>query len=321
MELRRSQRGLAFAVLIGALSVVPEAALAQQAPGEKGEEAQKLFLEGRDALARGERDVACSKFRGSLALAAMPNTIFNVAQCDEQEGRLILALQRWQQGVALLAEGDERLAVAKERAAAVQRKIPQVILRLAAGSPAGTRVTVDGVAIEPSSLGAPLPVDPGDRAIVVEAPGRSARRSSVRLAEGDVREIDLAPGPPAAGDVTPPPPPPESGNVGRTLGFVAGGIGVAGFVVAGVTGGLLLARDADIHKNCVNKVCNPEGREAIDSTKPLFVANTVGWIVGAAGIGAGVALLLFSRGGEPPKTAVAPAILPGGGGATLQGRF
>jgi exonuclease VII small subunit len=326
---RRVARSLPVIAAFAALALaVPCRAQAQQAGTP--EDAARLFKEGVDAQARGDAKLACAKFRGSLAFALMPNTLFKIAQCEEQEGHLVAALRRWEQGLGMLPEGDNRLAVARERAAAIERRVPKVRLKLPADAPAKTRVLVDGTEIP--SAQEPLNLDTGERTIVVEAPGYKPERLSIVLVEGDQKDVEIALSPLQASEgpkkVTPPPPPPPppSGGLGRTLGFVAGGLGLAGFVTAGVTGGILLSRDAQIRENCSPTRCNKEAWEAVESAKSLLTVNTVGFIVGIAGASAGVTLILASGGGggggnDAPKAAVAPVILPGGGGAAVSGRF
>jgi exonuclease VII small subunit len=325
MEVRRVARGLPIIAALAVVSLAPGLAPAQDAGTP--EDAARLFKEGVDAQARGDSKLACAKFRGSLAFAQVPNTFFKVAQCEEQDGHLVAALRRWKQGIALLREDDNRLPVAKERAAAVQRRVPTVLVKLSKDAPAKARVLVDGA--EVPSIEAPLELDTGERTIVVEAPGYKTERLSVMLVEGDRKDVEIAlsplnPGPSkVSAPPPPPPPPPASGNLLRTLGFVAGGVGVAGFVTAGVTGGLLLSRDAKIRENCPLNQCNAEGWEVAQGMEPLFTANTIGFIAGIAGVGVGVTLLLTSGsgGGDSTKAAIAPAILPGGGGASIAGQF
>jgi hypothetical protein len=327
MELRRAARSLpviaALASIASIASVASGSASAQQAGTP--EDAARLFKEGVDAQARGDSKLACAKFRGSLAFAERPNTLFKVAQCEEQDGHLVAALRRWKQGLGLLPADDKRLAVAKERADAIERRVPKVTLKLPEDAPAKTRVLVDGTEIQ--SVNDPIELDTGERTIVVEAPGYKPERLSIVLVEGDRKDVEIALSPlepsagPTKGSSVPPPPPPPSGSLGRTLGFVAGGLGIAGFVTAGVTGGLLLSRDAQIRANCPQNKCNAAGWEAAQSTGPLLTVNTVGFIAGIAGVGAGLALLLSTGGDDAPKAAIAPAILPGGGGASVAGRF
>jgi hypothetical protein len=302
-----------------------------QPAGSKSDEAEaaRLFGEGREALTKKDNVTACARFRSSLALAARPNTIFRVAQCDEADGKIAAALSRWQQGLAMLPDGDERLKIARDRIAALDPKVPRVSIKLDGGAPEGSRVLIDGAAQTSAVFGAPIPLEIGAHSIVVEAPGRASRTSEVTLSESDRKEIRVAAGPAVDGGKGnqggPTPPPPSSGGALRTAGFIAGAVGVAGLITAGVTGGLLLANDGTVKDHCnTMKVCDAQGWQAINDAGPLFTVNTISWIVGGAWAGAGVALLLSSRsgGGSAKATGLlAPTPLPGGGGVTLVGRF
>lgn len=321
----------ALFLVLPTIGFTPQAAAGDPPDQESQEKAQRLFLEGRELLERGNDREACARFEGSLALAERANTLFNVAQCDEKAGRLVAALQRWNRGIALIGANDERATLARERAAALDRRLPRVTIVLSGQVPPGTRVRADGVLLESASLGAPRPMDPGEHALVVEAPGRIDQRVQVQLAEGEQREVIVVPGPadpgrrangPQNGDKSgPTPPPPGDGDGRRVAGLVVGGLGVAGLIAAGVTGGILVARNDSIQQHCPESRCDAEGRDTIEGSGPLFIVNAVTWGVGLAGVGAGVALLI-SAGGEPsPKAALAPTALPGGGGFALTGRF
>lgn len=318
-------------VLSGALAAI--SLLSPGARAAEGDEAHRLFVEGRDALERGDQTTACARFRSSLALARVANTLFNVARCDERDGELALALQGWREGVLLLAAGDDRLAVAKERLAALEARVPMITLVHSSDLPAGARILVDGAAVAMPAPGTPLPLDPGEHTIVVEAPGRAAARFAVTLAERDRKEVAVAagavqskgePGPePTQGVKPPPPPPPPPGGseARRTAGLIAGAVGLVGLAGFAVTGGLLLERDGRIRAACPDKVCSPEGRELIDGGMPLMVANAVALGVGVAGVGLGAGLLLTSRTDSGPRAVLAPAAFLGGGGATIRGAF
>ena len=326
----RSSRPLRTA-LLGALALACIAPAPAAAQPPDLEQAQRLFNEARAALEQGRREEACGKFRSSLALAEIANTLFNVARCEEADGHLAAALGLWRRGIALLRGGDERLPVARERVVALERRAPHVTVTLSPGAPPGARVLADGVEIPPASLGAPLPLDPGGHALVVEAPGHRPQRLDVRLSEGEALELSLSAGPAEAAPAppgprptsTPPPPPPSppAGDGRRTLGFVIAGVTVGGFAVAGITGGLLLARDGRIEEQCPDQRCTPEGRAEIDGAGSLFVANAIGWGVGVAGVAAGVVLLLTAPGDAAPRAAIGPAPIPGGGLVSMTGRF
>lgn len=314
--------------LFAALVTICLAPAAAADPLDK-ERAERLFVEGRAALDRGNHPEACAKFESSLALAEKANTLFNVAQCEERAGRLVVALQRWNRGIALIGDDAERAAAPRERAEALDKRLPRITIALAGNVPPGTRVRADGVLLESSALAAPLLLDPGEHRLVVHSPGRRDQRVHVQLAEGERKEIVVVPGPldpgPAVqenGEKTLPPPLPRVETDGRrTAGFVIGGLGIAGLAAAAITGGLLVSRNETIQEHCPEGRCDPEGRETIDSSGPLLVANAITWGVGLAGVGVGAALILSSGGEQAPKAAVAPTALPGGGGIALIGRF
>jgi hypothetical protein len=113
----------------------------------------------------------------------------------------------------------------------------------------------------------------------------------VSLAKGERKAITIAKAAsPAAQAPEKPAEAPSSGR--RTAGFVVIGIGIAGGVAAGVTGGLLLSRKSSIDAACPNKRCSPEGRRLIDGSTGLFVGNGVAWGVGIAGVVAGTVLVV-----------------------------
>jgi hypothetical protein len=114
---------------------------------------------------------------------------------------------------------------------------------------------------------------------------------------------------------------PDKPGSKSTLGFVIGGIGVAGVATAAVTGAILLSRDAEIEENCPDKRCNAEGRELIDGSQPLLVANAIAWGVGIVGLGVGTWLVLSSDAPSEPVTAFGPRLVPGGAGVGFARSF
>ena len=114
---------------------------------------------------------------------------------------------------------------------------------------------------------------------------------------------------------------PQGSSALTKAGWAVLGVGVAGAVVAGVTGGMLMARDADIQRECPGKVCSPAGRDLVDGAGSLKVVNAIGWGVGIAGVGASVVMLVVGRTPAKRPPPVGALILPGGGGVSLEGSF
>jgi hypothetical protein len=298
--------------LYAATAVAILLAVARPAAADAGDnpKAHALFLEGRAALDKGDYPTACAKFTASLALAERASALLNLAQCEQIQGRLVAALAHWQKGIALLPPGDDRVAVSRERAAALAARVPRFTLELDAAAPPGTRVEVDGADADLADLRSGKPLDPGRHTIVLIAPGHAEQRATVILVEREAKTVTLAISPPIAS---------SGGSAVRTAGFAIGGVGVASLIVAGVTGGMLVARNATIQADCPNKVCSRAGFDLINGGGPLEIANAVAWGVGLAGIATGVIMVAVGHG--PKATQIAPTALPGGGGLWATGRF
>jgi hypothetical protein len=325
-------RVYAGAVLFAATCVSTLVAGPASADDDAKARAQKLFVEGLADVEKGNKEVGCAKLRESLGLFAVPNTFFNVARCNENEGKIAAALEHWQRGLALIDGKDKRAKVARERIDDLETRVPRLRVVVPAGQ-AVSAVVLDGTEMPPSVLEAPLPLEPGKHEIVVRAKGRQEKKYTVELGEKERTEVVATPGPvevavvpTATATATAPPPSPPSGNWRRTAGFVAGGVGVAGFIAAAITGGVIVAQHGDISAGCPD-TCSEDDDALVQSNKKLLVANSVAWGVGIAGVGAGLALILTAPSSktpqkyEGPSAAFAPLFVQGGGGLGVAGRF
>jgi hypothetical protein len=308
--------GALIAFSLGSVRVVQAADVP-----DKKDAAEKLFIEGQEAMSRGEQALACAKFHSSVDSFPVPNAVANVARCAERDGRIAEAMHAWEQVIAMLPPGDARIGPARERAAALAAKIPRLLLALPADLPADARILVDGKVLPRGEWKAPLSLAAGEHTVVVEALERKEQRFTITLTDGDRKELAVRAGPAPTGPTGPIAPVEPPSNRPRTAAFVAGGVGVAGFVIAGITGGMLLGRDAEIAKDCPDKKCSPDGLEQIAGSKPLLVANAVAWGFGLAGVGASAVLFITSRGRAAPATTVVPVVTSSSAGLTLVGKF
>jgi hypothetical protein len=308
--MRRATSTFAFIATL----VLPAAVRAQE--GDPAQ-AQALFVEGRASMEKGDYTEACAKFTKSLALVRRAGTLVNLAQCEEKQGKLLVAAKHWKEGIELLPANDERLAASKDRAADLARRIPRVSAKLAGPAPAGASVTIDGTALSFDELAAGFAVDPGSHTVVLTVPGRPEQRMRVDLAEGQSSVVALAVMEAQAPPTQAPRQTTDGGGGMRVAGFALLGVGAAGAVVAGVTGGMLVSKNSEINAACPLHVCTPHGRDLINSTGPLKIANAVGWGLGIAGVGVGAALVIVAN----KKTTVTTTGLPGGGGVWITQRF
>lgn len=318
----RPARLTALVAILSGL-VLTRGAVAQEGDATR---AEKLFDEGRDARDRGDHATACAKFGESASLVKRASTLINLAACEEKLGKLKAATEHGKEGLAMLPPGDDRLGPAKEVLDRAAQRAPRVSVKLPANAPAGLRVAVDGAPIDSGALAAPLTLDPGAHTFVLSAPGHADGTTRITLAEGQRADVALVLG--AAGPASPTKTEPgasgaDAGSARRTLGYVAGGVGLAGLVAAGVTGGVLLSNDGTIGDNCKDKRCNQKGLDAIDASKSLITVNYVAWGVGLVGVAAGAVLVLTSPGsGDKARTTgFSPWVSRAGGGVKVSRRF
>jgi hypothetical protein len=298
-------------------TLTPTASVAQPSASQLAADAERFFSEGRRAMAAKDYDRACASFRASLEIDRAEGTLLNLALCEESAGRLAKALAWWEEAIEALPDTDKRRAVAIERRAALLPRVPELTIDLGPNVPGDARLSIDGSQRPARSVSGPQRLDPGEHTIELHAPGRRPNSVRVVLLERDRREVVVSLGaelsddtpataaPPTAGNApatsTAAPPrtadAPSSSQGRRVAGWIVGGIGLVGLAAAGVTGGLLLARDGRIRDACPDKQCTDSGREEIDGAAPWLVANAVAWAVGITGVGVGAVLVLTSGGG------------------------
>ncbi|WP_437313979.1 tetratricopeptide repeat protein [Sorangium sp. So ce385] len=284
--------------------------------------AEALFDAGRAALQAKDYDAACPKFRESYELDPAPGALLNLADCEEKRGKVATAWSIFRQLARDLPANDDRRPIAQARAAALEGRVPRLTIRLAPGAPRDTAVQRSGIPVGAGSLGAPLPVDPGEVQVTATAPGRKQKTFTVQLAEGAQAELLVAPEEPAAGGGSAGPalppkdgPPAAGGSMQRTAGWISAGAGVVGLGVGAAFGLRALGKKGDAEPYCNEaNVCAERGIELQEQGATAGTISTVAFLVGAAALGAG-AVLIFTA----PSSAQAPSapratvgVVPGG---------
>jgi hypothetical protein len=295
--------------------------------------AEALFRAGRAAAERGDFATACPKFEESRRLDPTLGTAFNLADCDEHIGKMASAWQLFREVAQRLPPGDERIAIATARAAALEPSLPKLLLRVSTPLPAGTLVVRDGVEIGSAGFELALPVDAGDHVIVVKAPGHVDRQFATRVAGGQTSEVLIEVGPfqPAA--------PPAavavdtadlgghvSGSSRRTFGFVLLGVGGAAIVTSGVAGAVALSAKKTVDSGCdLEKRCTPAALDAGTRGRTAATISTVAFGVGLAGGVAGMYLLLTKSGDARAAAAstasIGVAVTPNDAFISINGRM
>lgn len=319
-----SPRILATALFLGSLAS-SGSALAAADPAEV------LFDRGVQEMEAGRYDEACPPIEQSYGLDPRLGTLFTLAECEAKRGRIATAVTRYE---AYLKEHGKlprdrkskqgnRGQTARRQIDLLRPQLPQLTLVLPPAAPSDTRVICDGAPVERSTLGKPVPLDPGAHVITTSAPQHASSEVRLKLARGQHLRLELTLGATVAATTTtttttpvaaaPSADEPPSTAVteegshatsGRRVGaYVAGGVGLAGLILGGVLGGLALAEKSTVDASCkptsdpATLGCRGDGFAASQRLQTLGLWSTVGFGVGAAA--SVTAIVLFAT--EPAK--------------------
>ena len=100
--------------------------------------------------------------------------------------------------------------------------------------------------------------------------------------------------PPQAPPPAPPPPEKSAWSEQKTAAVAAGSLGVAGVVFGSIFGLVASSKWHDAQTNQCHEtlVCTPQGGVLVNDAKSAATLSDVGFIVGALGLGGGIALWL-----------------------------
>jgi len=289
----------------------------------KSTAAEELFRQGRAAVEAGDFATACDRFSASENLEPAPGTLLNVADCETHLGKLVAAKEHFELAASGFGKNDPRRAFVAGRVAEIDRRLAHLSVHLAPGLPSDAKVMRDGESFDRRTIDRAVPVDPRPSTFVVSAPGFVDRTFSLAFVEGSSNELTLD-----VGDRVPPPtlfdPSASSSGsgraTGRTLGFVAGGLGLAGLAAGGVLGIFALHEASVVKDHCQIPAytCDSQGVSAGSSGQTFSLGSTVALAVGAALTVTGVVLIVVNR--KPRTEHAALTLVPyfgtSGGGAT-----
>lgn len=300
---------------VAAASLVAGPALAAQADEAA---AEALFLEGRRLLEQGKYEEACAKLAASQKASPAVGTLLNLGECYERLGKTATAWAVFREAIEAgeRAGRPDRAALARTRADALAPKLA----RMTVSAPKVEDLVVrrDDVPLEAAALGVALPVDPGEHRVEAAAPGRRPWSGVVTAVAGETVEISI---PELERDASAPAASEDDGATMRTLGLVAGGVGLVGLGIGTFFG---LSARSKWHEaqeqHCVGTICDPEGGRLAEEAKSSGNVATVAFVLGGAAIAGGIALVLLAP-SRPDGVRVDARVAasPGGGGLVLGG--
>jgi hypothetical protein len=306
-----------------------------------GAQAETLFRQGKDLMARGKTAEACAAFDASQRLDPTVATLLNQAACREKNGQLATA---W--GQFLEAERQTRSATddsgrqlhqtAANHAAKLEPRLSTLTITVPPESRVGgLQVTRGGEPVDPGAWNRALPVDGGSYKITASAPGNAEWSTIVAVSdEHDVKTVEiprlkaaLIPPRPTVSSSSPAPPAaehPDSGPPPRSK-LVPLAVGGGAVLLAGGAIGVALWGSSTYDK----AKAEPDNARQ-DSL--WHSANTKRYVAEGLGVAslacAGVAVWLYLRPGDESATAshasrvhVAPIIAGDAVGLLWIGRY
>lgn len=298
---------LAKCLILGGSLLHGIPALAQNGDDANRASARALGNEGIDAYDRGDDATAIDKLERAYRVVPIPTLGLWLARALARSGRLVEASERYGEvirlevttgSVAAQREAQERAEV---ELAQLLPRIPCLDIAVEGAAPEAVEVAVDGAVVPTALLGVPRRVNPGTRTVTAGL-GDQVVTEHVTLTEGQRAAVVLrfTGGDSAAAVGSPAAPPvptavesaPDASRARRpAMAWVALGVGAAGFVVGGTTGGLAMAKRSSLADDCEGDYCREPAFPDVDRYNSLRTVSTVGFVIGGVGVVAGVGLL------------------------------
>jgi hypothetical protein len=259
-----------------------------------------------------------------------PQVRFHIATCEEKLGRLVTALGGYELALAdAESVGEDFKNEVDTAVTRLRASIPKLIIQRGTGAEAA-EIELDGVALGASSVGVPVPLDPGPHSVNAKAPGSLPFSQTVTIAENEQKTVDI--------ELTPEPQP-ETAPLGsgtqnldlngkphpRLIPYVIGGVGVASLIGSGVLFALRQSTLSDLENKCGpdRMSCPGSARGEVDNLKLYNTTAQVALGVGVVGVGTAVTLILLQK--KPSPTTAGFMFTPDApnavAGASITGRF
>lgn len=302
--------GRALSVALGrAVSVV--ALLASPAAHAQETDAERLFREGQEAMAKKDYSIACARFAASNQLEPGIGTRLWLADCYEKQGRLASAWRVFREAAAAAIEAkDSRATVAESRAAQLEPKLAKIVVHVVA-PPKDFELRLDGVRVQ---WALPLFVDRGRHEL--RATGGFERVVDVDQ-DGRTYEVTIGHASPTAPADKPSP------SAWPIAGWSLVAVGAVG-VGAGSYLGLRARSQYDDAASHCPSTCDSEGYDARKAAFRTATASTIFMVAGGVLAVSGITVLILA---PPPKKPASEPVGPsfslrvGAAALSLEGAF
>lgn len=299
-------RGSLLVLPVLGVALCPRSAQAQDK--KELSKARAQFQRAIELEQAGNYTTALETFRDVGQVRMTPQVRFHIATCEEKLGRLVTALGGYQLAFADAdGVGEDFKKEVDTAVTRLQASIPKLVILRSTGAEAA-EIQLDGVALGASSVGVPVPLDPGPHTVSAKAPGSLPFSQTVTIAENEEKSVNLA--------LTPEPPPEDtrSLNLGngaaldktnpRLIPYVIGGVGVASLIGSGVLFGLRQSTLSDLKSKCGpgGTACPSSAAGEYSNLKLYNVTAQITLGVGVVAVGTAVTMLVLQKRHAAPAT-------------------
>lgn len=333
-RLRRTSRMFLFSVAL-AISAPSAAHAAGVSPAKatpvQREQAQRRFIKGRSLYTAKKYDAALTELNASLDIVASPNTRLYIARTLREMGKIVPAyveLGRAAVEANELVHDDTRYeqaaTAARDERAQLEPKLAFLEVTVAHAGP-DTTLRVSGDEVRRGGWAEPVPVVPGDIAVVAETPGRPPVTQQVVIRAAEHKQVAID----AGVESTPVPAEPAvvetKTSAMRPLAWATAGVAVAGLATFVAAGAMANGTYSDLEKACGSGPCPPGHAGDVSAGKTQQTLANVGLGVFAVFGVASATLFVISMPSKKSTqgTTLAPStrVMAGPSFVTLRGTF
>jgi len=314
----------------GSAHAQPKGKAGMAAPADdSAKKATAYFIKGNDLLKAKKYALALEQFKLSYAAVPSPNSHLYMARCLSGLGDARAAYAEFDKVVDEATERgkteDKYLPTrdsAKSERDDLRTKVALVTITVLHPDPAMT-VRIGDAEVPRDQWDKPIAVPPGAVDAKLSMGGKPVTSQSATIAIGQSQTITLdgaaAPVVVATGNGETTTKPRSSAL--RPAAFVAGAVGVAGFVLFAVAGSMSQSTYDSLKKECGVGPCPTSRADDISSGKTQQTLANVGLIVGAVGVAAGATLFVLSLSKSKSAPAATTGLVIGPGYTGLNGTF
>lgn len=336
------RRSLLAACLLYPLASQAAGVSVEAASRSELDSAKTPYQEGVKAMNAGHHEQAADKFRESFNIVASPNSQLMLGRALIKLNRLMDAYRELESALARATELAATQPKYQKTAESAKREMQDLKSELAFVTVIpGTEVMLGGRKLSPADWGKPQAMMPGRTKIEIVASDGRTREKNLRLDPGESKVLTadfsstsshVARGADKEKEAEESEDEDHRGTgratSRRTLGYIAGGVGIAG--VVGFAGAALYANATfgtpkdDCDKGDNNRLCSRTDLNNAESKGTLMGVGYTMLGIGVIGLGLGTYLVLTDRSSsssasnQPTRTT---ALAVGPGSVMLTGSF